>query len=72
LPKSQRPSIEVPGVDLLRRLVQTTGPTDHLMSPEEGFRLVRAFLRITSPERRQAVLKYLEDVSRVDEAERTH
>ena len=74
---SRKPSIDGPAddfatADLLRRFVQTTGPTGHLVFPEEGFRLVRAFLRISSPVRRQAVLKYVSDMAVMDEAERTH
>jgi len=66
LPMSRRPSIDGPADDF----VQTTGPT--AVSPEEGLRLVKAFLSISSPERRQAVLKYVADMARMDEAERTH
>jgi hypothetical protein len=66
------PSDDFATADLLRRLVQTTGPTAYSVSPEEGHRLVKAFLRISSPARRQAVLKYVTDIARVDEAERTH
>jgi len=74
---SRRPSIDGPAydiamADLLRRFVQTTGPTVYSVSPEEGLRLVKAFLRISSPGRRQAVLKYVTDMAKVDEAERTH
>ncbi len=74
---SRRPAIDGAAddfatTDLLRRSVQTTGPIGHLVSPEEGFRLVKAFLRISSPERRQAALKYVADMTRMDEAERGH
>jgi hypothetical protein len=62
---SQRPSIDGPD------FVQTTGPTAYPVPPEEGLRLVKAFLSISSPERRHAVLKYVADMARVDEAERT-
>jgi hypothetical protein len=44
---------------------------DFQVHPEEGLRLVKAFLRINSPGRRQAVLKYVTDMARVDEAERS-
>jgi hypothetical protein len=71
---SRKPSISGPAddfatVDLLRR--KTTGPTAYSVSPKEGLRLVKAFLRISSPERRQAVLKYVADMATLDEAERT-
>jgi hypothetical protein len=36
---------------------------------KEGFRLVRAFLSIRSAGRRRAVLEYVEDQARMDEAE---
>jgi hypothetical protein len=65
------PSDDFATADLLRRLVQTTGPTAYSVSPKEGLRLVKAFLRISSPERRQAVLKYVADMATLDEAERT-
>jgi hypothetical protein len=39
--------------------------------PGEGHRLVKAFLRISSPGRRHAVLKYVADMAGVDEAERS-
>jgi hypothetical protein len=45
---------------------------DFRVHPEEGHRLVKAFLRISSPGRQQAVLKYVADMARVDEAERAH
>jgi hypothetical protein len=44
---------------------------DFLVHPEEGHRLVKAFLRISSPGRRHAVLKYVADMASVDEAERS-
>jgi hypothetical protein len=40
---------------------------DFQVHPKEGLRLVKAFLRINSPGRRQAV----KDMARVDEAERS-
>jgi hypothetical protein len=44
---------------------------DFLVHPEEGHRLVKAFLRISSPGRRQGVLKYVADLAVVDEAEKS-
>ena len=38
---------------------------------QEGLRLVKAFLSMGSPERRQAVLRYVEEMAKMDEAERT-
>jgi hypothetical protein len=58
--------------DSLREVFQTSEPTGAPVHPEEGHRLVKAFLKITSPGRRMAVLKYVADMARVDEAERTH
>jgi hypothetical protein len=49
---------------------QAAGTPTYLATPEEGVRLVKAFLRITSLERRKAVLRYVEDIARIDEAER--
>jgi hypothetical protein len=69
---SQSPSIEGPTrdfatADLLRR----TEPTAYSVSPEEGLRLVKAFLGISSPERRLTVLEYVADMAKMDAAERT-
>jgi hypothetical protein len=64
---SRRPSIDGPADDI----ATADGPTAYSLSPEEGLRLVKAFLGISRPERRQAVLKYVADMARVDEAERT-
>jgi hypothetical protein len=66
-PMSRRPSI-----DPVAEFVQITGPAPYSASPEEGLRLVKAFLSISSLKRRQAVLKYVADLVRIDEAERTH
>ena len=41
---------------------------DLLPGPQEGARLVRAFLSIRSPKRRQAVLEYVADQARIDKA----
>ena len=57
-------------IDFLRRVFRTAEPTTYSGHPEEGRRLVRAFLKIESPERRQAVLQYVEEMARIDEAER--
>ena len=72
----QRPPGGVPAddfnsanADILRKVFQTTEPTGAPVHPEEGHRLVKAFLRIGSPGRRQAVLKYVTDMARVDEAD---
>jgi hypothetical protein len=46
-------------------------PTMPLATPQEGMLLVKAFLRIRSPERRQAVIKYVSDVAKLDDSERT-
>ena len=64
---SRRPSIDGPADDI----ATFDRPTAYSVSPEEGLRLVKAFLRISSPERRQAVLKYVADMATLDEAERT-
>jgi hypothetical protein len=45
-------------------------PTLALATPQEGMLLVKTFLRIRSPERRQAVIKYAADVANLDESER--
>jgi len=37
--------------------------------PKEGFRLVQAFDKIKSPARRRAVLTYVEDLTKLDEAD---
>ena len=71
-PKRQSPSRDVlPADDFLRKVFRTAETTGAPVHPEEGLRLVKAFLRISSPGRRQAVLKYVTDMARVDEAERT-
>jgi hypothetical protein len=64
---SRRPSIDGPADDI----ATFDGPTAYSVSPEEGLRLVKAFLSIGSPERRRAVLKYVADMARMDEAEKT-
>jgi hypothetical protein len=61
------PAEDFATADLLRR----TGPTAYSVAPEEGLRLVKAFLSISSPERRQAVLKYVADMAKMHEAEGT-
>jgi|SRR5271165_6957738 len=38
--------------------------------PEEGVRLVRTFLDIRSPRLRNAVVKFVADLARIDEAEK--
>jgi hypothetical protein len=40
--------------------------------PEEGRRLVHAFLRIASQTRREGVIKMVKDLAREDEVERRH
>ena len=40
--------------------------------PEEGCRLVRAFLRIESPEHRISAIEFVESLASVDEAGREH
>lgn len=39
---------------------------------QEGFHLMRAFLSIRSAGRRRAVIEYVEDQARMDEAESKH
>jgi hypothetical protein len=76
-PVSQNASIDaltdgfVTGSDLLRKAFQIGDPAAQLVHSEDGFRLVKAFLRIESAERRQAVLKHATEMARIDEAERT-
>ncbi len=41
---------------------------DLLPNPQEGALLVRAFLSIRSPKRRQAVLEYVADQASIDKA----
>jgi hypothetical protein len=63
----------------MRRIDPSDVPGDNFNSanadfpvhPEEGLRVMKAFLRISSPKRRQAVIKYVMDMARVDEAERS-
>jgi hypothetical protein len=61
-----------PNADFLGKVFRTTEPITPPARPEEGWRLVRTFLSIRSPKRREAVLKYVVDVARTDEAESTH
>ncbi len=49
------------------RAARTADQPDLLPSREEGTRLVRAFIRIRSPERRQSVLEYVMGQARMDE-----
>lgn len=42
-----------------------------LAHPEEANRLVKAFLRISSPGRRNAVLEFVADMARVEDVERS-
>ena len=39
--------------------------------PEEGRRLIRAFLKISSPDLREAVIKFVADLAKLDEAKRS-
>ncbi len=61
-----------PNANFLGKVFRTRGPITPPAHPEEGWRLVRTFLTIRSPDRRKAVLKYVADMARTDEAERTH
>jgi len=45
-------------------------PTLSNARPDEGARLVRTFLRIANPTRREAVIKFVEDMAKKDEADR--
>ena len=45
-------------------------PTASSPLPEEGARLVRTFLKIKSPTLRRAVVKFVDDLARMDEAEK--
>ncbi len=74
---SQNTSIDAPAdefstlsADFLRRAFRITEPATQLVHSEDGFRLVKAFLRIRSAERRQTVLKHVNEMARIDEAER--
>ena len=58
--------------DFSVRVFEETEPRNSVAPPEEGWRLVRAFLTIKSPKRREAILKYVADMARMDETERTH
>jgi hypothetical protein len=55
----------------MQRFPQTSELATARPSYEDGVRLVKAFLGIGSPERRQAVLRIATDMARVDEGERT-
>jgi len=59
--------------DLASARPSSRSATDPKSAPdtEEGFRLVRAFISIRSPERRQTVLRYVADLAKMDEAENT-
>ena len=50
------------------RTVCPTEPTTLSPKPEEGLRLVRAFLRIKSPTLREVVIHFVEDLAGVDQA----
>lgn len=39
--------------------------------PEEGLRLMQAFLKIRSPGLREAVIKFVADLAKVDEAKKS-
>jgi hypothetical protein len=58
--------------DFSGRVFEATEPRNSLARPEEGWRLVRAFLTIKSPKRREAILKYVADMATMDETERTN
>jgi hypothetical protein len=47
------------------RTIRPTEPTTS-PNPEEGLRLVRAFLRIKNPTLREAVIHFVEDLAGVD------
>jgi hypothetical protein len=47
------------------RTIRPTEPTTS-PDPEEGLRLVRAFLRIKNPTLREAVIHFVEDLTGVD------
>ena len=75
---SQDASIDVPAegfvtpsADLLRKAFQISDPAAQLVHSEDGFRLVKAFLRIRSAERRQTLLNHVTEMAIIDEAERT-
>lgn len=57
--------------ELLRKAFQVSEPATQLVHSEDGFRLVKTFLRIGSQERREAVLKYVTDMAMTDGAEGT-
>jgi hypothetical protein len=56
--------------DLSRKSFRITEPAAQSVLSEDGFRLVKAFLRISSPERREAAIKYVADMAVMDEAQR--
>ena len=47
---------------------QAAEPAFSLPDPEEGFRLMRAFLRIRDAARRQTIVEFVADMARLDEA----
>ena len=67
VPGRERPADA--SAELGRASDRRTETATNLPRPEEGLRLIRAFLRIRSRERRGAVLDYAMREARMDEAD---
>jgi hypothetical protein len=59
------PADDAKGYGTIRPTEPTTSP-----NPEEGLRLVRAFLRLKNPTLREAVIHFVEDLAGVDQTEK--
>jgi hypothetical protein len=51
--------------------VSWTGEPASRAKPEEGLRLVHAFLKISSPRLREALIKFVEDLAKLEEAKKS-
>jgi hypothetical protein len=50
---------------------RTREPASSRPDAEEGVQLIRAFRNIGNPKLRQAVIRFVEDLARLDEVEKT-
>jgi hypothetical protein len=51
--------------------VSWTGEPTSRPKPEEGLRLIHAFLKISSPRLREALIKFVEDLAKLEEAKKS-
>ena len=51
--------------------VTWTGEPTSRPKPEEGLRLIHAFLKISSPRLREALIKFVEDLAKLEEVEKS-